>query len=311
MGDRRFADPYWKVRDSADKPGAIAHLTDDDVIKALAHASREHNPYLANVLATEALNRMRRGHAMAEHAGDGILSLDAQGIILSANPAAARLLGRERESLVGEDRRALFRFLDESGRLAPADDCPVMQAIEQARPVEGEDAWFARADGSLLPVSYVVSPVRHGDNVEGAIVGFRDRTAHQQAQAEHARWMRLLDAFYRAHEHLGIGLVIIEGEQLSYASEAFRALVTHERRDLPHVTSLSDLIAPDHRDRIVEDLSAIVFGRAPERMVEFDLVRDDGRRVPVRAFVAPTEPPDAASQRVVCFVVPRASARDG
>ena len=60
MGDARFEEPYERLADASDRASALRRLSHAEVIQALAAASRAQDPYLANVLATEALNRYRR-----------------------------------------------------------------------------------------------------------------------------------------------------------------------------------------------------------------------------------------------------------
>lgn len=49
MGDQRFAKSYQAVESAEDRLVAIQALSDAQVVEALAHASREANPLLANV----------------------------------------------------------------------------------------------------------------------------------------------------------------------------------------------------------------------------------------------------------------------
>lgn len=65
MGDRRFDAAYKAVADSSDRSAAIRQLDDEEIIHALAAASRKMDAYLANVLAVEVLNRRRRNRALA------------------------------------------------------------------------------------------------------------------------------------------------------------------------------------------------------------------------------------------------------
>ena len=64
MGDLRFRDPLERVRDAHDRQAAIRDLSYDDLVLALGASSRERDPYVANVLTTELLNRSRRGTAL-------------------------------------------------------------------------------------------------------------------------------------------------------------------------------------------------------------------------------------------------------
>jgi Kef-type K+ transport system membrane component KefB len=64
MGDDRFEDPLRRVASSPDRRAAIASLRDEELVQALAAASRRGDPLLANVLATAALNRYRKRAAL-------------------------------------------------------------------------------------------------------------------------------------------------------------------------------------------------------------------------------------------------------
>ncbi|HUR69593.1 MAG TPA: hypothetical protein VM370_10135 [Candidatus Thermoplasmatota archaeon] len=78
MGDARFEDPLVRLKRSDDRKTAIDRMTYDDLILALGAASRERDPYLANVLTSELLNRSRRWTAHIFSAGLGV----AAGIVL-------------------------------------------------------------------------------------------------------------------------------------------------------------------------------------------------------------------------------------
>src|SRR5687767_9622206 len=104
MGDRRFARPYDAVKNAADRVAALRGLSDTEVVEALAHASREADPLLANVLATETTNRMERARAIYENIADGLLSIDAEGHFVSINPAGEKMLGWAHNELLGKDK---------------------------------------------------------------------------------------------------------------------------------------------------------------------------------------------------------------
>lgn len=109
MGDTRFNAVYSRVRDSPNRIGELRTLTDEDVISALAGASRASDPLVANVLATEAMNRVLRGRRVVETLPQGVVAVDAELRILDLNPAAGRLLGWMREDVLG---RPLSQVLD-------------------------------------------------------------------------------------------------------------------------------------------------------------------------------------------------------
>jgi signal transduction histidine kinase len=60
MGDSRYRAFFERVRDANDRAREIRLLPDEGVVAALAASAEGNDPYLTNVLATEALNRLRR-----------------------------------------------------------------------------------------------------------------------------------------------------------------------------------------------------------------------------------------------------------
>lgn len=71
MGDARFTDAYRRLKEAGDRQALLARMGFDELLMALSAASREADPYLANVLATEVLNRYRRGTARVAAYGFG------------------------------------------------------------------------------------------------------------------------------------------------------------------------------------------------------------------------------------------------
>lgn len=64
MGDRRFDAAYRTLAETADRAAVLHAMADDELVHALAAASRRMDAYLANVLAVELLNRQRRHRAL-------------------------------------------------------------------------------------------------------------------------------------------------------------------------------------------------------------------------------------------------------
>lgn len=302
MGDKRFAGSYGRVDEASDKPAVILTMSDDEIIKALAHASREHDPYMANVLATEAMNRMRRSRSMTEHAAEGIIATDASDRITSANPAAERLLGWEPGSLVGRDRHDAIHALARDGERTPRERCRMRLVVSAGAPVESEDEWFTRRDGRTFPVAYVAAPIRTGAGVEGAIICFRDRSARRELEESVERWTSLIEACLRAHDRLGIGIVMIRGDTVLYENDAFCSMTGRPCAPSRHPDHLLDLVAPEQRERVLRHFEGMLAGTRPEAPLSFDLLRGDGVRVPVRAHVAPVDDEHHPNRRLVCII---------
>jgi PAS domain S-box-containing protein len=167
---------------------------------------------------------------------DPVLSLDAEGRILSANPAAERTFGWRKGEAAGSDPAALldasepaaFRALLEAGRHGPA---------------RGEVA-FRRPGGDAGVAEVAVSPA-HAAGHEVRAVVLHDVTGLREAQAElEAQAAELEDAAVEL-EMLNAGLEerTRELEQAQATRSRFYAAMNHElRTPINAIIGYDDLI---------------------------------------------------------------------
>lgn len=299
MGDARFAHPYEKVRDVADRAAAIKALSDVEVVEALAHASREHDMLLANLLATEASNRIHRGLIIQEHVADGLVSVNASGHITAINRAASAMLGWPPEALRGKDKHETIHCKDERGRPLAKADCRMLHVLETGETIEYERDVFTRRDGTVFPVSYTAAPVTVDGRVEGVVVAFRDITGRKRMDDDRTSWLNLVDAFYHVHDELGIGMVIVDHGRVFYANDAFRELLGCTLDELTGSDLLS-FIAEEEREAFMAHLAALFIhgARQPGRRVR--LLRKDGSTILVELFVAKVNHQPPGASRLVC-----------
>lgn len=179
MGDRRFEPHYKRMEDAKDPTKEVRGMTDGAVVEALAAASRANDPYLSNVLATEATNRMQRARAEVTHTGEGLCSLDMNGRILTANPAAEALLGWSQAELQGQDFDSLCRDGNVTGGRAP--EGAYIESIKAGLVVECDTERFFRRDGSAFDVFYTAAPIVRNHQIEGIIISFHDISTRKRA----------------------------------------------------------------------------------------------------------------------------------
>ncbi|RUZ29867.1 MULTISPECIES: PAS domain S-box protein [unclassified Mesorhizobium] len=100
--------------------------------------------------------------AIVESSFDAIVSKDLNGVIRSWNSAAQRLFGYTADEAIGRSVTMLIPddHLDEEPR--------ILERIRKGEQVETYETIRRRKDGSLVPVSLTISPVR---NAVGQIVG--------------------------------------------------------------------------------------------------------------------------------------------
>ena len=145
-------------------------------------------------------NERNRAKSVISSLGAGLCILNPQGRLLSMNPEAERLLGWSEVELVGNlvlewigERSRLslegFQRLTESASTA-AELTPLLE------PIKSSDDQFLCADGSILPVSYVLTPILEQNTFIGAVLVFLDITERKQAQLEAERSLSLLRATF-------------------------------------------------------------------------------------------------------------------
>ncbi|TXS51232.1 SpoIIE family protein phosphatase [Streptomyces sp. t39] len=117
----------------------------------------------------------------ARPVSDGLLSLspesmtapafvvDDDGRILTANGAALRLLGHSAEELLGQDSHDLLHR-DEHGHTMPRSRCRLRKALLTQGTRHGDTEWFVRGDGTLIALSWLVTPCAPDTDTTGALV---------------------------------------------------------------------------------------------------------------------------------------------
>ncbi|HBW57872.1 MAG TPA: PAS domain-containing sensor histidine kinase, partial [Oscillatoriales bacterium UBA8482] len=145
-------------------------------------------------------NERNRAKSVISSLGAGLCILNPQGRLLSMNPEAERLLGWSEVELVGNpvlewigERSRLS--LDGFQRLTESASTPG-ELTSLLEPIKSSDDQFLCADGSILPVSYVLTPILEQNTFIGAVLVFLDITERKQAQLEAERSLSLLRATF-------------------------------------------------------------------------------------------------------------------
>lgn len=121
--------------------------------------------------------------AIIECSYDAIISKTLDGIIQSWNPAASRLFGYTPEEAIG---RSILMLIPENRH---DEETSIIARIRAGERVETFETFRQRKDGSLVPVSITISPIR---DASGKIVG-ASKIARDISQArESERHIRLL-----------------------------------------------------------------------------------------------------------------------
>jgi PAS domain S-box-containing protein len=141
--------------------------------------------------------------AIVDSSDDAIVSKDLNGIVTSWNAAAEVMFGFSAHEMVGQSIR----------RIIPSDrqdeEDVVLSRIRRGERVDHFETVRQRKDGSAMPVSLTVSPIRRGDGrVVGASKIARDTSERKRAEEERQRLLgiardasRLKDEFLATLSH--------------------------------------------------------------------------------------------------------------
>ena len=148
----------------------------------------------------------RRLAAIVDSSDDAIISKNLDGIVTSWNRAAEKMFGYTAAEMIGRP----IRIIIPHDRQAEEDD--VLGRIRRGLPVDHFETLRQRKDGSLIPISLSVSPIRNNDGtVIGASKIARDISDRKEAEAATAR----------AHEQIRVA---------NRMKDEFLATLSHELR---------------------------------------------------------------------------------
>jgi len=170
---------------SADEIGRLGRSFNEmaEKIKRLVSQLEEENNL--NKLASEkALQSSHQLELILDVAGDGIISLDADGRHSFVNPQTCNLLGYSYEELIGNRSHGIFHHSYQDGTKYPDNQCPIYETLHDGKEHYGEE-FFWRKDGSGFPVRFSSLPVIENGSIKGAVVTFRDIS--QQKELEKLR----------------------------------------------------------------------------------------------------------------------------
>ena len=232
---------------------------------------------IARKLSDNALRESEEKHRrLFETMAQGVIYQAADGSIVSANPAAERILGLSFSGMIGKtsaDPR--WKMIREDGSMVPGAEHPAMKALQTGRragPVIRGVFHPDRDDHIWLSITAI--PVfQPGDTKPcQAYAVFEDITDRRQAEkALHESEKKFRHLFEKAEE----GILVARGETLEFVNPALEGILGHSMEKLtsePFIT----FIHPDDRALALDRHQRRMRGEHLDRSVDFRVITPDG-----------------------------------
>ncbi len=113
--------------------------------------------------------------------GEGLYTVDCEGLVTAVNEAAERLFGWTREELLGRKMHDVTHYVRPDGTPFPAEECAGLRVLHEGVAVVNREDQFIRKDGTLFDVVYSSSPLWANGRIAGLVVVFRDVSDKKKA----------------------------------------------------------------------------------------------------------------------------------
>lgn len=196
----------------------------------------------------------RQTKLILDTAAEGIFGVDTLGTVTFANPAAASILGRHVEDMIGNSYRLFAGRTGPVGEEGSGPEDQIGLTLRDGRSRTVPWAEFRRSGGDAVAVEFTCSPARQHGRVVGAVVTFRDVSDRVRTEAAIRRteWGAAVSSTVQAFRHeinnplsallAGVQLLEMGGNTPEEEREMIASVGAHARRIRDAVRRLT--IAP-------------------------------------------------------------------
>eukprot|EP01037_Dinobryon_pediforme_P011906 gene11905-11998_t len=213
--------------------------------------------------------------SVTDSMGEGIYTLDANGICTFLNAEGERLIGWTAEEVMNRHIHDIVHFQDNHGTHIPMNECAIMCALRQGDKYYSEDQYFTRRDGHVFPVSVTSVRLLGGDHFTGSVTVFQDITERRRIQDELRKSEERLSIALNAS---GTGLWDVYPQaQLAIFSDTWFTMLGYAPNSFaPNDESFRALMHPDDLPSFELALKEHIDGLRPLIEAEFRMRRSDG-----------------------------------
>jgi two-component system CheB/CheR fusion protein len=216
----------------------------------------------------------------------GVVYQNTEGQIISANPAAERILGLSLDQIQGRtsiDPR--WKAIHEDGTAFPGEAHPAMQAIKTGKPVNNV---VMGINNPIFehPVWIKINAIpvfKNGtDEIDYAYSTFEDITKQKQAEAELEKNRQQL---LQNEEQLRY---VLQGSELGFwdwnivtnevqRNARWAEMLGYTFEELKNTTrQWTDFIYPDDREKAWQSINGVLEGKSPAHKAEYRMLHKDG-----------------------------------
>ncbi len=138
-------------------------------------------------LASELSEVANKSEVVINAIGDGVVAIDAMGIIQLINPAAQRIIGWGKQDALALNYKSVLKLVNQANEALEDDTNPIQQALNTNQQIRTNDLTLLTHSGKKLMISLVASPV--GEVGSGVITVFRDITKEKAEEREQAEFI--------------------------------------------------------------------------------------------------------------------------
>jgi diguanylate cyclase (GGDEF)-like protein/PAS domain S-box-containing protein len=198
-----------------------------------------------------------RFRLLLDSSPEAIFGIDNDGICTFVNPACLKLLGYERDEMLGKNTHALIHHTYPDGRPYPKEQCRVRCSSVKGETTHVDNEVHWRKDGTSFPVEYWSHPMYRNGEVVGAVINFIDITERRRAEEA----LRKSEARYRAMAEQSADWVWsmnVEGRH-TYSNQRGAAILGYKVDEFL-ASNPAELVHPDdlplYRDTLHKAVSA-------------------------------------------------------